>query len=341
MEPQRRLRPLYFFLSIGALITLIASVSSFLNLSFSTLDHALPDVLTATYQYGYVSYSYDGMRTALALLIIIFPVFLILSKYWLQLSKRDMSHWDEVIRKWTIYLILFLASITIIVDLVTLVRYFVSGEITLRFIIKVAIVLVTAGLAGWYFARSLQKPDDRTTGRYFAIVSSILVIVLIIWSFSIMGGPGSQRKLRLDQRRLDDLQSIQWQVINYWQQKQKLPEKLSDLVDPISNYSLPVDPEFQKGTTYEYKKLEDQPAQKGKKFELCATFSAPLPKGWIPNGGYEGTVPLGAPIARDSSVAMPYPGGMGENWSHEAGYACFERTIDPDLFPPFPKPVKQ
>jgi hypothetical protein len=145
-----------------------------------------------------------------------------------------------------------------------------------------------------------------------------------------MGSPKSQRLLRLDDRRVQDLQSIQYQVINYWQQKEKLPEKLSDLANPLTGYSLPVDPEFEKGLTYEYI------AKDKTSFELCATFALPITKGWRESSG--GVV---MPMYSEKDVAVssyPYPGGgANESWSHETGRTCFARTIDPEIYPPFNK----
>ncbi len=330
MEPNKKLTPQFFFLSIGVLVTLIASVSSFLNLVFGTLDQVFPDVLTASYQYGYSTYTYENMRSALAILIIVFPVFLILYRLWLRAQRTELSHWDSVLRKWVTYLILFLATTTAIVDLVVLVRYFVSGEITVRFVLKVAITLIAAGIAGFYYTRQLRKAADTKLTWWIAIKSSILVLAAIVWAFCVMGSPMSQRDLRLDQRRIEDLQSIQWQVVSFWQQREKLPVTLQEMTDPISSYMVPKDPEFQKGKVYEYKKLADM------KFELCATFALPMPEGWVEYGkGYGGVMPM-----RDIAVSsMPYPGpgSMGESFDHEAGRTCFERTIDPEVYPPYPK----
>lgn len=334
MEPNKKLTPHFFFLSIGVLVTLIASVSAFLNLVFATLDHVFPDVLTASYQYGYVSYSFETMRSALALLIIVFPVFLILSRLWQHVMKAGMGYWDEIIRKWVIYLIIFLASVTVIVDLVTLVRYFVSGEITTRFILKVAVTLVVAAMAGYYYIGQLRGTNQKYN-KWLMIKSIVLVLAAIVWGFSVMGSPMSQRDLRLDQRRVEDLQSIQWQVISFWQQKERLPKTLDELSDPIAGYTVPKDPEFEKGRTYEYTKYEDM------SFEICATFTLPMPKGWVENGGYGYG---GMMAARDIAVSsMPYPvpgGSAGENWDHDAGRGCYQRTIDPEMYPPFPKPVR-
>ncbi len=342
----KKLQPLYFFLSLGTLVSLIATVTAFLNLAFETLNHALPDVLTDTYQYGYATYSYEGVRTALSVLIIMLPVYLVLERAWRKRSEH-IDGWNTTLRKWAIYLILFLASITIISDLVILVRYFVSGEITLRFLIKVGVTLLIAGKVGFYYVRSISHTLTLLIRRMYMWCWGVLALGLIIWSFSVIGSPLAQRSLRLDQRRIDDLQNIQWQVIGYWQQKQTLPQSLADLSTPISSYRVPEDPEFQKGKMYEYRvivpdnvRLTLEGMRSLKTFELCATFDRALPKGWVPNSGGGVAYPMTA--TRDAAVSIaPYPGASTDAWDHDAGRACFTRTIDPDLYPPFPKPVKE
>lgn len=335
-----RLTPRFFFISLGVLVTLITSVSSFLVLLFEVLNKKFPDVLNSVYQYGYNSYNFEAIRGSLATLIIFFPIFIFLSYLWIKESREDIGSINITVRKWMIYLILFLASLVIIIDLVTLVRYFVSGEITVRFIYKVLGTLVVAGLVDFYYSlkmknRNFNNKKYQKIGLLCGLVSTAFVLGLIVFSFCIMGSPTKQRSWRLDERRINDLQNIQYQVINYWQQKEKLPESLADLKDPLAGYSLPVEPEFEKGRSYEY-------AKKGElSFELCATFTAEMPKGWQENNYGKGIpMPMYNEIGRDVAVSSPemYPyGGMNESWDHGKGYTCFNRTIDPDLYPPFEK----
>ena len=334
MEHHNKVTPYFFFITLGTLIALITSVSAFLNLVFETLNHVFPDVLTDSYMSGYYSYSFDAVRTALSLLIIVFPMYLILERLWRKAALGGLSGFPDTLRKWALYLILFLTSVTVIADLVTLVRYFVSGEITIRFILKVAIVLITAGMVGWYYVRRLKRPQIDQWDKWAMFKSIVLVLAAIIWAFTVIGGPGSQRTLRLDQRRLEDLQNIQWQVISYWQQSEALPADLAALSTPLSGYKAPSDPEFQKGNVYEYRIVD----AKTNTFELCATFAVPLPEGWVSHGG-GGVYPV-----RDmatSSVA-PFPGNAAnDQWAHDAGRTCFTRTIDPVFYPPFPKEEKR
>lgn len=331
-----KMSPGFFFLSLGLLITLITSVVSFINLLFEGLNKKYPDVLNASYTYGYSTYEYESMRMALATLIIFFPVFLAVSYFWKRFVRVGLGKVDEILRKWSLYIILFLSAVVIAVDLVTLVRYFVSGEVTTRFILKVLAVLVTALLVGAHYVLNLWNKDSKKINMLFGVIASVFVLSAIVWSFMVMGSPAEQRKLRLDDRRVSDLNTIQWQIINYWQQKEKLPETLNDLKDSLSSFVMPPDPEFEKGYVYEYKKL---PSDKGQlKFELCATFALPMPQGWREYGG--GAVMPMMDLSIEKSMSYPYPGGgFGESWDHEAGRTCFERKIDPEIYPPFPKPT--
>ena len=325
----------FFFLCLGLLITLITSVTSFLNLVFETLNKRFPDVLNASYQYGYSTYEYESIRMALATLIIFFPVFIVVSYFWKKFAKSALGAVDEIIKKWVVYIILFLSAIVTMVDLVALIRYFISGEITTRFILKVIVTLLVALLVGIYYIFLLKEKDSLSKINVaFSGLGIILVLIAISYSFLIMGSPAEQRLLRLDDRRISDLENLQYQIINYWQQKEKLPKNLTELSNPLTGYSLPVDPEFEKGNIYEYS-VKDKLT-----FELCATFAAPMPKGWREYSGGE-IMPMMDFVKRDVAVSYPYPGGgVNESWEHEVGRTCFERTIDKDIYPPYPKPVR-
>ncbi len=325
----------FFFLSLGILISLLTSVISFLNLIFNTLDKQFPDVLNASFQYGYSTYDFEGIRVSLATLIIFFPIFIIISYFWKKFSEIEMGHIDEIIRKWVIYIILFLSAIVVAIDLVTLVKYFVSGEVTSRFIYKVLSTFIVVILIGVYYIFTLKSKKDSISkvNIVFGSLGIIIVVISIFYSFSIIGSPAKQRLLRFDDKRLSDLQSIQYQIINYWQQKEKLPENLNELSTPMSGYSQPIPPEFSKGEKYEYVITDKTKLS----FELCASFALPIPKGWKEGPNYNSIAR--APIMeKDIGIINALPsGGINESWNHESGRSCFERTIDKDLYPPIKK----
>src|SRR3990167_10898384 len=100
----------FFFLCLGMLIALTTSVVSFLNLVFETLNKRFPDVLNSSYQYGYSTYEYEGIRIGLSTLIIFFPIYLVVSYFWKKFYDRGVGDIDTLIRKWVMYVILFLSS---------------------------------------------------------------------------------------------------------------------------------------------------------------------------------------------------------------------------------------
>ncbi len=331
----------FFFLSLGVLITLITTVVSFLNLVFSTLDKQFPDVLNSSYQYGYSTYDFESIRTSLATLIIFFPIFILVSFFWKKFIDGEMSHIDEIIKKWVISIVLFLSALVVAIDLVTLVRYFVSGEITNRFVYKVLSTLIVLVLVGFYYILLLKikKESKLRIGLIFGSIGIIVMVISIFYSFSIMGSPAKQRLLRLDDKRLTDLQGLQYQIINYWQQKEKLPTELSVLSNSMTGFSLPVPPEFAKGEKYEYRIVDSSKLS----FELCADFALPIPKGWREGQNYNNiTGPStynGASIVdkgMNTSIAVP-TGGINEIWDHQSGRTCFVRVIDKDIYPPIKK----
>ena len=224
-----------------------------------------------------------------------FPAFLILSIFWKKYINGTLSNGDMFIKKWMLYLITFFAVLIAVIDLVTLVQYFISGEITVRFVYKVLSVFVVSGAGAFYYIRCLKPekmlPKEQLAFRIFAVA---LVVIAVFGSFWVFGSPVTQRKLRLDSVRVSDLQSIQYQVSDYSQQKNKLPNAISDLTNLASSYPVPVDPESAKGINYEYKKTSDN------SFDLCTTFSM------------------------KSTVSV----GGDTTWSHPAGYFCFSRTTD-------------
>ena len=140
--------------------------------------------------------------------------------------------------------------------------------------------------------------------------------------FLIMGSPAQIRLYRFDDQKVNDLTNIQWQVVNFWQQKEKLPSSLAELKDPISNYTIPADPQPEQ--SYEYN-------MKGKlTFELCATFNAETQ----PSSTYESR---SAPIAVSPAMTSEGKDLMVDSWQHSSGRVCFERTIDPQRYPPYSK----
>lgn len=316
--------PKDFFLQLGVMAALYVSAISLINLLFQTIDYAFPDPLA---YYG-DPYS-TGIRLAIASLIIIFPLFIFLSR----LNGKDFAVWPEKrelpIRRWLIYLTLFVAGIAVVVDLIALVNIFLSGEITTRFALKIVSVLVVAGGVFGYFMYDLKKGGEASRrDKLFAWLTAVVVLASIVGGFLIMGSPATARARKMDDQRITDLQNIQWQVVSYWQQKERMPKALTDLADQLGGWKAPIDP--QTSAAYEYV------FEKGMSFQLCANFSrnnlgeSEKLKG---RGGYGDNTSIAYPTLIYDGVS----GAATDNWEHAAGKVCFTRTIDPDKYPPIKK----
>ena len=312
--------PKDFFLHIGATIALYVAAGALINLAFEIANKALPDNLSLYWNASSIIYP-------ISLLVVLVPVLYVIE--WA--INRDITKISEKtsiwIRRWRIYLTLFLACATVAVDLITLIIVYLNGEITSRFIWKVLIVLVVAGSVFKYYLFTIN-PNMRWSGlvrKTMPWFGAILVVGTIITGFVIVGSPREQRAIRFDEQRVNDLTNIQWQIINYWQKKQALPQSLSDLNDPISNYSVPVDPET--GTAYEYSikgVMGVKGAPSGLSFELCATFSADSL-----------SQSSNMTVRSISATPLSSPASLGmDSWAHGIGQTCFDRMIDPALYPP-------
>ena len=304
-----------FFLWAGAVIALYGSVISLITLLFEYVNTAFPDAL------AYAGDPYGGVvRGSMAALIVLVPTTLVLFRIIRKTIESDPGKANIWVRRWALGLTLFIATETVLIDLITLINTFLGGEISIRFGLKVAIVLLVAlgvflhflaDLKGYWFINGKKA-------TMVAIGVALLTVVVIGSGFFIIGTPGFVRNLRYDEQKVSDLQNIQYQVVNHYQQKRALPQSLDALNDPLSSYMVPMDAQTEAAYRYEV----TGPLS----FRLCATFNEETP-----DTAGKGSYP-GRDIAYPSMM-----GGMGidETWTHEEGEACFDRTIDPDKYPQF------
>ncbi|MBI4143126.1 hypothetical protein HY480_04600, partial [Candidatus Uhrbacteria bacterium] len=263
--------------------------------------------------YGMYDPTVSMLRWATATLTIVFPVYL----WTTRAIRRDLARAPEKrrlrTRRWLLHFTLFAAAVTIIGDLVALVNHFLTGELTSRFVLKVIIILAIAAVV---FASELgalredageQPPVPLPWLRYGAIVGVTMSVIAGFW---VSGSPIRERLRQADAMRVNNLQSIQSEVVRFWQRTGRLPTALGDLTDAIAGYAVPRDPATNQ--PYEYRVVG------AREFELCATFRT------------DGS-------AQDRLMRKPAPYPIGAqpewNWTHGEGRTCFTRTIDPTRYP--------
>jgi len=293
------------FLYLLNILTFYISVIGFITLYVQYINALFPDPLDF-----YFTRMANAVRLSTSILIIAIPIYLLTS--WL-LGKDLVSNREKrelKLRKWLIYFTLFISAITIIIDLIMFVYNFLSGELTIQFFLKILVVLLVAAAVFGYYIYDLRRKNMKSKApKILAWALSFVILASIIAGFFIIGTPAEQRKRRFDEQRVENLQILQSQIINYWTQKEVLPQNLSELEDSISGFIVPKDPDSD--LPYEYNVIDSL------SFELCATFKT--------SSDDFGSTSKGA------RVVLPYD-SFQQNWSHQAERTCFTRVIDPELY---------
>ncbi|MDF2529745.1 MAG: hypothetical protein K0Q57_625 [Gammaproteobacteria bacterium] len=279
--------PKTLFLQLFSIVTLYISFSTMLTLLFTFIN----------LQWGKIGYltSIWGMQMQLSTLLIAFAAYA-----WSCFRIRKAA---QPIRKFFVYLTLFLLGLLILGDAISVIYYFLSGGITLAFVLKaLTLFALSTGVIYFYFIDGKQGVSSGLFKTYMA-VSTVIVILTLAYAFYTVGSPTNARLAGQDAKRTWDLQQIQSQISSYYKHKKQLPASLGALTDPISGYKAPIDEVTNK--PYGYQVIS------AKSFSLCAEFALP------------------SSMAVEKIVS--YWGADGWNWEHPKGYYCFVRTIDPQM----------
>ncbi len=256
-------------------------------LAFTLLDRWLPDNLFSTPNPGYDLYS---VASSIASVLVAFPIYLLVSRVVLRDERAHPEKLSSPVRKWLTYMALVIAAGIFIGDLINALTYLLRGEITSRFLAKSFVVLVLSGGVFFYYFFGLKRSEESEVhgkwGRdlWMAALSGVAVTIILILGFLYIGTPNTQRMLRADRKRVQDLYQLSGKIQGLWTDKHKLPEHLDELpdialADPVTR------------AAYDYRIRE------GSRYQLCATFVATSSQN----------------AASDSNA-----------WSHPAGRHCFD-----------------
>jgi hypothetical protein len=257
-----------YLLSFSTLATWASALGSML---FQLIDIWLPDLVGRE--------TYINVRTAvtwqMASIVVAFPVFLLVMRTILHEAQERPERLQSGVRKWLTYIALLLTAGGMICDLIWFVDYFLTGELTSRFVSKALTVMLICGAIFIYYVGSLRW--DRDTNVAFALRRSLkfgigataALVVAFVLGLGVAGTPTAQRRLEADVRRSQDLQSIA-RAIHFSYEREKgssasLPASLGDFVGKGVQRSQTLDPET--GKIYEYR------VKNGLTYELCGVFA--------------------------------------------------------------------
>jgi len=286
-----------FVLQLGSLIALYISLSAIATVAFGIINIGFPDEVWSTWRY---TGAQDQIRFGIALLIVAFPTYLVLTRLVNQ-ARRKAKGAYLTLTKWLIYLSLLVGGGILLGDFVAVIWTFLNGEITVRFILKALTLLVVIGAAFTYYildAREHWKANESASKAYGAL-ATVLVVGLIVVGFFNIETPQAVRDMQLDQQQTQDLDTIQWRVAEYYRLNNVLPETLTEMYGGVNQPTAPGDRD---GYTYQ--------VLTATQFELCATF-----------------------VKESVSVERPYTSSVMDtiknpyNWDHGVGRTCFMRTV--------------
>ncbi len=288
-----------FFINLGAIVGLYTLVVSLINLLFTVINKAYPQIMN-----GYNYFGSSSISWPVATLIIFFPIFIFLM--WLMEKEyiREPEMKNHGIHKWLTYITLFIAGLVIAGDLITVLYYFIDGqELTAAFLLKVLVLLVVVSSVFIYFVSDLRNKLTTKSRIFWRIYMGVIILGSIIWGFSVLGSPQTQRLYKYDEQKVNDLMNLNNEVINFYSNKGTLPKTMEEMASG-NYYVAPVDPQTQK--PYEYEKTNNTT------YNLCAEF----------NKASDGTDDSTRPVS-------PYE---YTTWTHPAGRYCFSQTINPNLY---------
>ncbi len=147
------------FLHLVAFASLYTTAISLIVLFFAYINRLLPDPALTPYPQTFDS---SGIRWSMAAIIVTYPLFLFLSRMLLREIRSEPEKAYSPVRRWLTYLTLFLAALALIGDGITLLFNLLEGELSLRFLLKVFVVLVIAGLVFSYYFLSLKHAPARS-----------------------------------------------------------------------------------------------------------------------------------------------------------------------------------
>ena len=273
------------FFHLLTFTTLYSTVIATIVLLFTYINRLFPDPAYRSSEM-YASADFSGIRWSLAILLVSFPIFVFLSRILHAEFKRHPEKLASAIRKWLTYLTLFVTACTLIGDVITLFFYLLEGQLTVRFILKVLVLLALSGMTFWYYFSVVRMEPLRYAAsalhRTYFYATCIIVGVTFVWGILIVGSPAAGREQRLDEQRVTDLRTINDEILNqvYGDARfaprpvepvpvmtlpKPLPKDLATVAANAQYLKLNVnDPET--GTAYEYRPQDTF-------YELCAVFS--------------------------------------------------------------------
>jgi len=253
------------FMYLLAFLALTAWAFSLGYLFDALIDRWFPSSLDASY---FAQSFRETVAGELATIIIAFPLFFFVSRSIIRGIAARPEAADSGVRKWLTYLALVVTAVALIGDGIWFLYAFLTGDLTIRFVLKALVLFAIAGAIFSYYLSTVRGPAvaglrDRSYG---AAAGGVVAIALVI-GFLGIGTPQFERELAFDAARVADLRALATGLHDNFgtaeQPARPVTAPRSFAPAEISSADT-TDPETHKG--FEYRVLG------GPFYELCATF---------------------------------------------------------------------
>jgi hypothetical protein len=260
-----------YLLSFSTLATWSSALGSML---FRFIDRWFPDPVSHDYVYNLR----NSVTWQMASVAVAFPIFLLVMRTILGEAQDHPERLQSAVRRWLTYIALLLTAGAMICDLIWFLDYFLTGELTSRFVLKaLTVMMICAAIFAYYLGslrwdRNTNIAQAKSRSFKFGIAAAAAVVISFCIGLGVAGSPSAQRHFEADAKRVQDLRTIA-SAINTWHGRAQrgssptsLPASLSDLSAGGFASLNAVDPESKVSYVYRPKA--------GSEYELCATFYA-------------------------------------------------------------------
>lgn len=258
--------PKYAFYYLLSLVALIFASVSVVIIMFEIIDKSIFDSLA---YHGSIS-NQGSLRFGISALLVSAPIFFVCINLINNGLKKEEINKDSSLRNWLTYFILAVSAVIILGSAVGIINNFLSGEMTLKSVLRLLAVVVISALVFSFYLYDIKrgkiKKNDKIMKTFF-FSALILVLIVFISSWFFVDSPKTARERKIDQKLLNNIYSVESYINIYYDKKRDLPESLdylSGVVDGGIFEENMINPRT--GERIEYNKLGDD------NFELCADF---------------------------------------------------------------------
>ena len=107
--------------------------------------------------------SLANIRVSLATLVVSYPLFLLVWSFLLRQVRLFPERAMSGVRRWLSFMSLCAGAVTILANVVTVIYFLVEGDLTVRFLLKVAVLLLITGSLLVYLALTLRHEGKAST----------------------------------------------------------------------------------------------------------------------------------------------------------------------------------